>query len=126
MSEDRHLLLGGFTDREKAVLIKFIKEIEFPAFVEISQNQAKLTIAEILKGEMGSGEENPFTERFIIFHNFQRPEITAFISVYKTLNLPRPLFAAVTTYSINWTLEKLLHDLTEERNEIASQKKKTT
>ncbi len=120
---DRCLLIAGFTEEEKTVLSKFIKEIEFPAFVEISPNQSKLTISEILKGKMGSIERKPFAERFIIFHNFQRSEISAFISVYKTLNLPRPLFAAVTPYSINWTLEKLLHDLTEERNGIATQKK---
>ena len=121
---DRRLLITGFTEDEKAVLSKFVKEIEFPAFVEISPNQFQLTLAEILKGKPGSGEGKPLTERLIIFHNFQRSEIAAFISVYKTLNLPRPLFAAVTPYSINWTLEKLLRDLVEERNEIAAQKKK--
>jgi len=124
VSKHRQLLLGGFTDHEKTILGQFIEDIEFPPITEIMPNQSGLTIGEIIKGKAGSGEGKPFAERFIIFHNFQRSEISAFISVYKTLSLPRPLFAAVTPYSIKWTLEKLLHDLTEERNEIAAQKKR--
>ncbi|NOY77982.1 MAG: DUF3783 domain-containing protein [Calditrichaeota bacterium] len=125
VSEHRQLLLGGFTDHEKAILSRFVEDIEFPPIMEIEPNQSGLTIAEIVKGKKGTGEGKPFTERFIIFYNFQRPEISAFISVYKTLNLPRPLFAAVTPYSMKWSLEKLLHDLVEERRKLAAQKRKT-
>jgi hypothetical protein len=122
LENSKKWLLAGFSEAEIAVLRQLAGEIGFPDPILISPNQMDLTIGEILAGKSGHGQAEPLSQRLILFSDFQRSEISGFIVVYKFLSLPRPFFAAVTPYSSLWSLRKLLHELAEERAEIAAQK----
>ncbi len=122
MENSKKWLLGGFSEAEVAVLRQTANEIDFPQPIVILPNQVNLTIGDILAGRSGRGSSEPFAQRLILFFHFQRSELSKFIVVYKSLGLPRPFFAAVTPYSIHWSLRKLMRDLAEERAEIEMRK----
>ena len=122
MDDPRQWLLAGFLEEEISLLRQIAEDIEFPAPIVVSPAQVDLTIEKILLGEKGHSNLQAFDDRLILFSNFQRPEISGFVTVYKALGLPRPFFAAVTSHSIHWTLRKLLTDLAEERAEIEAKK----
>ncbi|MDF1616266.1 DUF3783 domain-containing protein [Petrocella sp. FN5] len=61
----------------------------------------------------------------IVLNAVSPQELNDFVRNFKTLGLPRPLFAVVTPLSINWPFNELLKDLLDERAMIASKQKQS-
>ena len=70
---------------------------------------------------MSDGEDT-WTNKAIIFNNIDQMKINGFLESLKKMKIARPLSAMVTETTIDWTLNKLVYNLIQERQAIQSGK----
>ena len=51
----------------------------------------------------------------MLFYNLSDAGVRNLMQVFKSLEIPKPIFAIVTETSITWTLERLMEHLIEEK-----------
>jgi hypothetical protein len=51
----------------------------------------------------------------VLFHNVSDVGVRSLMQVFKSLEIPKPIFAVVTKTSIEWTLSYLMEHLIEEK-----------
>ena len=56
----------------------------------------------------------------MIFNNITKIKINGFLDSLKKMKMARPLSAVVTETTIDWTLNKLVYNLIQERNALKS------
>lgn len=110
--DNKLLLIGGFLG-EEVELIKGYSDVEI---LTICDEDTDCVVKEFI--DKGSSGVSPIDLRVILLHNFQREEIFNFINFYKSLKLPKPIFAMITEHSINWKIKDLLFQLVQEEREV--------
>jgi hypothetical protein len=84
------------------------------------ETDTRLTLEELFNRE---GRTDPTARAahltpFVIMAGLLEHELHSFMQFYKTLPLPRPIWATLTPISATWTLEALLEELTQEHQAL--------
>ena len=124
MSEEKNLGMHGkprlflwnYTDEEKAKVEQFLAEVKAPPAVLIQQDQGYLPLRDIIHADKRGEEVFECDEKLVLFYNIPSKAIGFLIDQSKQRHLPRPIYAAVTEESINWSFNKLMEDLIHERD----------
>lgn len=114
MGEDPKLLTWGYTEEEALNLNTFLHEMGAPPAVPINPEQGRLTLRQIISGEL-TGESFHSEERVILFHNVPDRGVHFLLNAFKALPLHSPIYAVVTEVSIEWPFYELVQHLVEER-----------
>ena len=86
----------------------------------VDSKNGKTTINNILENNISNDNEDIWTNKAIIFNNINQLKINGFLDSLKKMKISRPLSAVVTDTTINWTLNKLVYNLIQERQALKS------
>ncbi|GLI34415.1 DUF3783 domain-containing protein [Desulforhabdus amnigena] len=120
MDKPPRLLMWNYSAKEQENLQSILKEVGAPHAVPIEKTQGTLTLKEIIHLEMQSDEEFASEEKVLLFYNIPPKGVHFLLNLFKTRDLPRPIYAVVTEHSINWPFSVLLEHLIEERNAMTA------
>ena len=109
------LLVWNYSDIEKHAFDLFLEEIAAPPAVSIEKDQGHLVVNDIIFTDKKSEENFECDEKLVLFYNVPQDMIRRVIEGNKARDLPRPIFALVTQYSIDWEFSHLVEELTKER-----------
>ena len=84
----------------------------------VDSKNGKTTINNILNNEISDDNEEIWTNKAVIFNNITQLKINGFLDSLKKMKIARPLSAVVTETTIDWTLNKLVYNLIQERNAL--------
>jgi len=114
------VLLWNYSSAEKAEMDRFLAEVKAPPAVLIAKDQGYLPLKEIILAQAHGAQEFECAEKVVLFYKIPSKGIAFLIEQAKSRPLPRPIYAAVTEFSINWPLHELLADLIRERAAFAA------
>lgn len=115
MGNTARVLTFGFTDSERERIDERLAEIGVPPPARLEKRHGSVVIGDILRqGAIGS-EEFDCRERLVLFYNLSDTGVRSLMQVFKSLEVPKPIFAIVTETSITWTLRQLMEHLIEEK-----------
>lgn len=124
MVETKLVLIYGFNEQEMETINSFTEENHIPFIKIIKDSMGKRKISEILCENESEGNNcNLPLEKVILFSNFSDDELEKAIQSIRQNLKPMPIMAVVTETSINWTFEKLLAHLIEEREWVRLHKR---
>ncbi len=115
MSYQARVLTFGYTDAEQVLVDQRLSEIGVPPPTRLEKRHGSVVIGDILRqGTIGT-EAFDCRERLVLFYNLSETGVRSLMQVFKSLEIPKPIFAIVTETSITWTLEHLMEHLIEEK-----------
>jgi hypothetical protein len=84
------------------------------------ESDTSLTLEELFDrdGQAGLTAESSLATPFVIMAGLLEHELHSFMQFYKTLPLPRPVWATLTPTSATWSLKDLLKELTMEHQAL--------
>lgn len=86
----------------------------------VDSKSGNATIKDILDNEISTDNENIWPDKAMIFNNISQLKINGFLDSLKKMKIARPLSAIVTKNTIDWTLNKLVYNLIQERKALSS------
>lgn len=95
---------------------KYAESMNLVEVIEVKVNQTYNTLQQLINGA-GNVSSQPVkhTAPAIVLNAVSNAELNQFVHNFRTLGLPRCLFAMVTPTSIHWKFHDLIKDLLEER-----------
>jgi hypothetical protein len=115
MNDKAKILIFGFSAEEQRLIDEHLVALGIPAPTRLEKRHGKVVIGDILRqGKIGE-EELDCDERLVLFFNLSDGGVRSLIQVFKSIEIPKPIFAVVTETSITWTLEQLMSHLIEEK-----------
>ena len=115
MADKAGILVFGFADAEQALINRRLSEIGVPSPFRLEKRHGSVVIGDILREEAIGTEEFDCQERLVLFSNLSETGVRSLMQVFKSLEIPKPIFAVVTETSITWTLRQLMEHLIEEK-----------
>ncbi|MDN5304312.1 MAG: hypothetical protein PWP46_1196 [Fusobacteriaceae bacterium] len=113
------ILVYGYSQEENSIIDDFSKKIGIENFIHIKNEKVHHTLEDLVLNNLDNSISNHnVNEKAIIFNAVSDKELNEFISKFKLLNLPRPLFAVVTPTSKKWKFIELINELIKEREEF--------
>ncbi len=120
MDQAPRLLVWNFTAAEKEKLDAVLAEIKAPPAVTIHKDQGRVELGRIIHDNQRGEEEFHCDEKIVLFYNIPQKGVYLLMQVFKSADLPRPIYAVVTEHSITWPFHELAEHLIEERNRVES------
>lgn len=122
LSNNKVILIFGFNGEEQRSLSELTASNDLPKFKFIDENMAKMKVKNIVEG-IKLTTENRIKEKgkVILFNNLEDDELEKCITIFKD-KFQNVIFAVTTPTSIEWTFEKLLKNLIEEKRWAESRK----
>ena len=126
----RRILVCGYEDEARgriesltAMMVEKLNLTPLPvAFA--TKSELERTLLDVFEGPLpDSSKASAEMERAVIMSGISEKEIHAFMGGFRTLQLPKPLWATLTPMSSKWTLGFLLDELATERKALAKQAK---
>ena len=115
MNHKARVLTFGYTDEEQVLINQRLSEIGVPPPTRLEKRHGSVVIGDLLgRGRIGN-EEFDCREHLVLFYNLSETGVRSLMRVFKSLEIPKPIFAIVTETSITWTLEQLMEHLIEEK-----------
>jgi len=115
------ILVSGYNEKELTLILDYTKKVGIENLIEVKNQEMTLKqIIDAVKDDI----INEINEKAIVLNAISDKELNAFIHDFKTLGLPRPLFAVVTPTSINWKFKELVMELLEEKKAFQNRNKK--
>lgn len=118
MNGTPRLLVWNYTIEEKATLDQLLTDVEAPPAVTIDQHQGHVLVRDIIHTDRRAEDVFECDEKIVLFYNIPPKGISFLIDVSKKRPLPRPIYAAVTEYSLEWPFSELAEHLIAERVEF--------
>ena len=115
MSEKARLLAFGFSVSEYRRIDRRLAEIGVPAPTRLNKEHGGVVIGDILRDGKTGAEVLECDEHLVLFYNVSNAGVGSLMQVFKSLEIPKPIFAVVTETSITWTLAQLMDHLIEEK-----------
>lgn len=115
---EKLILAYGLTDIEEEKLNSFLSKQDILPCKEIRKDMGDITIEEILRNiDINLNEKNTElpNEKLLLFNNFKDKELYDLIDSIRDIKSAGTILAAVTSTSINWTVNYLMQHLMEER-----------
>jgi hypothetical protein len=115
MSNKARVLTFGFTEAERQRIDERLAAIGVPPPTLLGKRHGSVVIGDIIRQDAVGTEEFDCQERLVLFYNLSEAGVRSLMQVFKSLDVPKPIFAIVTETSITWTLEQLMEHLIEEK-----------
>ncbi len=115
MSNKASILTFGFSAAEHERIDARLSEIGVPAPTRLQKGHGSVVIGDILREGAVGTEDFDCRERLVLFYNLSDAGVRSLMQVFKSLGIPKPIFAVVTETSITWTLRQLMEHLIEEK-----------
>jgi hypothetical protein len=115
----RGMLVGGFNPEDQKVILGFLERIQLKNLpvIFVSEVDKETLIKDLISRPDRSGWAiHSNLDRIIILSGISESEFHQTLSTYRTLRLPRPLWATLTPTSESWHLSALIEELRKERS----------
>lgn len=118
---ERNCIIIVNANKKEASIIKNIgRLLGIKDIIFIDSKNGNSTISDILDNKLNSDNTEMWTNKAIIFNNMEQTKINGFLESLKKMKMARPLSAVVTETNIDWTLNKLVYNLIQERKALKS------
>ena len=115
MSDKARILTFGFSDSEHKRIDARLTEIGVPVPTRLCNEHGSVVIGDILQDGRTAMDTFASDERLVLFYKVSDAGVGSLMQVFKSLEIPNPIFAVVTETSITWTLAQLMEHLIEEK-----------
>jgi hypothetical protein len=105
----------GYAEEESAAIDAALASIRVPAPTRLKASQGDQVVADIVDRDADGAGSLPAGERLVLFARLPGEAVSGLVDFFRTIPVPRPIFATVTETSAGWTLADLLEHLAEER-----------
>ncbi len=114
------IIVVNFNKKECNMIKNIGRLVGIKDCIFVDSKNGKTTINNILENNISNDNEDIWTNKAIIFNNINQLKINGFLDSLKKMKIARPLSAVVTDTTINWTLNKLVYNLIQERQALKS------
>lgn len=115
LSNNKLILIFGFDEEEQKNLSELITAKGLPKLKVIDETMTKMKVRNIIDGiKLTTQNQIVGKEKVILFNNLGDDELEKSITVFRS-RFQNIIFAVTTPTSIEWTFEKLLNNLIEEK-----------
>jgi hypothetical protein len=105
----------GFSADESAAIDAALAEIRVPAPTRLKPSQAGCRVGDIVDRDADGCGSFDWGERLVLFARLPGSAVGQLVDFFRSIGVPRPIFATVTETSATWTLAELLEHLAEEK-----------
>lgn len=105
----------GFTENESAEIDAELAKIRVPAPNRLRPSQAGCLVGDIVGRDADGSGSLECGERLVLFAHLPGEAVGRLVDFFRSIEVPRPIFATVTETSATWTLAVLLEHLVEEK-----------
>jgi hypothetical protein len=105
----------GFTGDEAAAIDAALAELWVPAPTRLKPSQANCRVGDIVDRDADGTGSLASGERLVLFARLSGDAVGRLVDCFRSIDVPRPIFATVTETSATWTLAELLGHLAEEK-----------
>lgn len=110
------VILCNFNDKEFKTIKVYAGMMGIKDLIRVSYKNGNCLVNDILNDKITEENiENPIKDRAIIFNSLEDKKVGIFIDNMKKMRTAPAMKAIVTETSIEWTLNRLLENLKEER-----------
>ena len=110
------VILCNFNDKEFKTIKVYAGMMGIKDLIRVSYKNGNCLVNDILNDKITEENiENPVKDRAIIFNSLEDKKVGIFIDNMKKMRTAPAMKAMVTETSIEWTLNRLLENLKEER-----------
>ena len=118
---DRSCVIVVNSNKKESAMIKNMgRLVGIRDFIFVDSKNGNTIIKDILNNEISADNEDIWSNKAMIFNNITQIKINGFLDSLKKMKMARPLSAVVTETTIDWTLNKLVYNLIQERNALKS------
>jgi hypothetical protein len=116
------VMIVNFNKKESALIKNICGFIGIRDCIFLDTKNGDTLIKDILDNNISLDCEDGLSNKAIIFNNIPHVKINSLLDNLKKMRINRPLSAMVTETTLNWTLNKLIANLLEERRAISEGK----
>ena len=118
---DRSCVIIVNVNKKESNMIKNIgRLVGIRDCIFVDSTNGKTTMKDILNNNIDGTNEEVWANKALIFNNIPQLKINGFLDSLRKMKIARPLSAVITETTIDWTLNKLVYNLIQERNAIKS------
>lgn len=114
------MIIVNFNKKECSMIKNIGRLVGIKDFIFVDSKSGKTIIKDILNDSISDDNEEVWTNKAVIFNNITQLKINGFLDSLKKMKMARPLSAVVTDTTIDWTLNKLVYNLIQERQALKS------
>ena len=120
---DRSCVIVVNSNKKESAMIKNMgRLVGIRDFIFVDSKNGNTIIKDILENNISQDNEEVWTNKAMIFNNITQIKINGFLESLKKIKIAKPLSAIVTETTIDWTLNKLVYNLIQERKAIQAGK----
>lgn len=114
------VIIANFNKKEAGIIKNVGRLVGIKDCIFVDSKNGKTLIKDILDNNISDDNEEVWTNKAIIFNNINQLKISGFLDSLKKMKINRPLSAVVTETTIEWSLNKLVYNLIQERQALKS------
>ena len=114
------VIIANFNKKEASIIKNVGRLVGIKDCIFVDSKNGKTLIKDILDNNISDDNEDVWTNKAIIFNNINQLKISGFLDSLKKMKINRPLSAVVTETTIEWSLNKLVYNLVQERQALKS------
>lgn len=114
------IIIVNFNKKESSMIKNIGRLVGIRDCIFVDSKNGETTIKDLLNSNLSDDNEELWTNKAIIFNNIAQLKINGFLENLKKMKIARPLSAVVTDTTIDWTLNKLVYNLIQERQALKS------
>lgn len=114
------VIIANFNKKEVGIIKNVGRLVGIKDCIFVDSKNGKTLIKDILDNNISDDNEDVWTNKAIIFNNINQLKISGFLDSLKKMKINRPLSAVVTETTIEWSLNKLVYNLVQERQALKS------
>ena len=120
---DRSCVIVVNSNKKESAMIKNMgRLVGIRDFIFVDSKNGNTIIKDILENNISQDNEEVWTNKAMIFNNINQIKINGFLDSLKKIKIAKPLSAILTETTIDWTLNKLVYNLIQERKAIQAGK----
>lgn len=114
------VIVANFNKKDASIIKNVGRLVGIKDCIFVDSKSGKTPIKDILDNNISDDNEEIWTNKAIIFNNINQLKISGFLDNLKKMKINRPLSAVVTETTIEWSLNKLVYNLVQERQALKS------
>ena len=114
------VIIANFNKKEASIIKNVGRLVGIKDCIFVDSKNGKTLIKDILDNNISDDNEEVWTNKAIVFNNINQLKISGFLDSLKKMKINRPFSAVVTETTIEWSLNKLVYNLVQERRALKS------